>query len=148
MSSLTQTGPARLDQPLYDASPRQAFVRFWKKYATFTGRAGRAEFWWWWLVNLLVNIVFNILAFATGGYGMQMDQTYATPSAGAVVVFILWGLWALATIIPNLALFARRLHDVNLRAWWILIGLVPVGGIVLLVMAALTPNPAGARFDR
>ncbi|WP_245635854.1 DUF805 domain-containing protein [Herbiconiux solani] len=137
-----------LDAPYYDAPFGAAVSRFWKKYATFTGRAGRAEFWWWWLVNLLVNIVFNILAFATGGYGMQMDQTYATPSAGAVVVFILWGLWALATIIPNLALFARRLHDVNLPAWWILIGLVPVGGIVLLVMAALTPNPAGARFDR
>lgn len=46
-----------LAQPLYGASPGRSVRRFWLKYATFTGRASRAEYWWVWLVNGLISTV-------------------------------------------------------------------------------------------
>ncbi|MCZ2404793.1 DUF805 domain-containing protein [Paenarthrobacter sp. Z7-10] len=62
---------------------------------------------------------------------------------------VLAGLWGLATIIPSLALLARRLHDGNFSAWLILIGLVPfLGVIALLVLTLLPSNPQGQRFDQ
>jgi len=145
----TAPGATPLDAPYYEAPFGEAVSRFWKKYATFSGRASRSEYWWWHLVAFIVSAIFNGLAFALGGYGLQLDQSYAPPSAGAVVVFVIWGIWALATIVPTIAVLARRLHDGNFSAGWILIGLVPfVGSIVLLVMTLLPPNPEGSRFDR
>lgn len=144
-----QTSAIPLDAPYYGAPIGEAVSRFWKKYATFSGRASRSEYWWWYLVSVIVNNVFNVLAFALGGYGLQMDGRYATPGAGASVVFVLWGIWALATIIPGLALLIRRLHDTDRSGFWVLISLVPiVGSIIVLVFTVLGPNPTGARFDR
>jgi uncharacterized membrane protein YhaH (DUF805 family) len=138
-----------LDAPCYGASIGTAFSRFWQKYATFSGRASRSEYWWWYLIAIIVNTVFNILSFSLGGYGVQMDGTYAPPTAGATVIYVLWGIWALATIIPGLALLVRRLHDTDRSGFWVFLGLVPfVGGIIVLVFTILGPNPAGARFDR
>ena len=137
-----------LSQPLYGASLGDAVRRFFKKYATFTGRASRSEYWWWYLVSIVIAIVFNILSFGTGGYGLQIDGGYAPPRALSIVVWVIWGIWALATIVPGLALTVRRLHDTDHSGWWILIGLVPlVGPIVLLVFLLSAPVPAGARFD-
>jgi uncharacterized membrane protein YhaH (DUF805 family) len=138
-----------LDAPYYGAPFGEAVSRFWKKYATFTGRAGRAEYWWWYLVSFVVNNVLSSLALALGGYGIQPDGRFAPPSAGAVVVFVIWGLWVVATLVPSIALLARRLHDTDRSAGWIFIGLVPfVGGIIILVFTLLAPVPSGARFDR
>ena len=140
---------ASLDEPYYNAPLGVAVRRFWTKYATFTGRASRSEYWWWALVSTLVSLVFNILSFVLGGYGYQLGGSYATPSAGATVIFVIWGIWAAATIVPGLALLARRLHDTDHSALWILITFVPlVGPIILLVFTLSAPVPAGARFDR
>jgi len=146
----TPTAPSvPLDAPYYNAPFAVAFTRFWQKYATFSGRASRSEYWWWYLVAFVVNLVFNLLSFLLGGYGYQLDQSYAPPSAGAIVVFSLWAVFGLVTIVPSLALLARRLHDTDHSAGWIFIALVPfVGGIILLVFTLMGPNPAGARFDR
>lgn len=149
MTTSTPAGSVPLDAPYYNAPLSAAFTRFWKKYGTIAGRASRSEYWWWYLVAVIVNTVFNVLALALGGYGIQTDGTYAPPGAGAVVIFILWGLWALATIVPGISLLGRRLHDTDRSAFWIFIGLVPfVGGIILLVFTLLPPVAAGARFDR
>ncbi len=150
MTSAAPVAPASvpLDQPYYAAPFSEAVSRFWKKYSVFTGRAGRAEYWWWYLVTVIVNTVFNTAAFLLGGYGIQLDGTYAPPGAGAIVVFVLWGIWAVATFVPGFALLARRLHDTDHSALWILIGFVPVvGGIILLVYTLTAPVPSGARFD-
>lgn len=152
----TEQQPAAIGQstiplwaPFYGASIGVAWSRFWKKYATFSGRASRSEYWWWYLIQFIVNGVLSGLAAALGGYGVQMNGTMAPPSGGAVAIYIIWGLWGLATIIPGLALTVRRLHDTNHSGGWIFIALVPiVGGIILLVFTLLPSEPAGARFDR
>lgn len=71
-----------------------------------------------------------------------------TPGPSAVG-YLLSAVWGLGVLVPSLALAVRRLHDVNLSGWLLLLGLVPVlGGIAVLVMALLPPNPAGQRFDQ
>ncbi|MFG6474918.1 DUF805 domain-containing protein [Microbacterium sp. P06] len=136
--------------PLYGASFGQAFVRFWKKYATFSGRASRSEFWWWYLANVCV-ILFLYAFMAIGAvagatYDPVTESSQPGPLIGVGAALLV--LWSLATIVPTLALSWRRLHDTNRSgAFWFL-GFVPfVGGIILLVFFILDSNPEGARFD-
>lgn len=148
MSNSTIEPP--LAQPYYGAPIGAAVTRFFKKYATFSGRASRSEFWWWVLVMFIVGTVLNVLAAATGGVG-SVDEygMMATPSGIGLVFYIVYIIWSLATIVPYLALVVRRLHDSDKSGFWIFIGLVPlVGGIVLLVFMLTGPKPEGARFDR
>jgi uncharacterized membrane protein YhaH (DUF805 family) len=142
----TTAGQASLDAPLRGASFGQAFSRFFKKYATFHGRASRSEFWWWFLASTVISGVLYGIAAATGGM-MDFNDGMATPRWG--FASILYSLWGLAILIPWLALSWRRLHDTNRSGAWWFIGLIPVvGGIILLVFFLLQPDPAGARFDR
>lgn len=143
-------GETPLSAPLYGASFGQAFKRFWQKYATFTGRASRSEYWWWYLASAIVGLVLYILYFALAVPGATTDPTtgMTSPGAGGIFPAILLILWGLATIVPQLALIVRRLHDANYAGPFIFLGLIPfVGGIILLVFTLLPSNPAGARFD-
>lgn len=93
------------------------------KYATFTGRASRPEFWWWVLAVFLVQIITQIIDAALFGP--------ATPDGGGGQPLSL--LVSLAILLPALAVSARRLHDIGRSAWWLLLCLVPlVGALVLL----------------
>jgi uncharacterized membrane protein YhaH (DUF805 family) len=135
-----------LDKPYYGATIGIAARRFFKKYATFSGRASRSEYWWWTLIAVLVSFVLNIISFAVGGGGVGTREDM-TP--GATVVTIIAGFWVLATIVPSLALIWRRLHDTNRSGAWYLLILIPlVGAIILLVFFVGESKPEGQRFDR
>lgn len=138
-----------LSQPLYGASLGDAVRRFFAKYATFTGRASRSEFWWWYLVSFVVTVVLQILATATGGAGaIAADGTPQAPGAGYWIFTILLLIWGLATIVPTIALLVRRLHDGNFSGFFAFLALVPiVGGLIVLILAILPSKPEGARFD-
>lgn len=95
-----------------------------KKYATFTGRSRRREYWMFALIHTLIYI-------ALWGAGFFVDV--------AALVAIVYGL---ALLIPNLAATVRRLHDTGRTGWWVLIALVPfIGLIVLIVFLALDSQP-------
>ncbi|MGO4856216.1 DUF805 domain-containing protein [Arthrobacter sp. 2MCAF14] len=138
-------GPVPLWYPYYGAPIGEAARRFFKKYATFTGRASRSEYWWWALISGVVAIILNIIISA----GATVSDTGAmVPGPGAVIGYILLVIWGLATLIPSLALVVRRLHDVNFSGWMILLGLVPfLGGLALLIFMILPSKPEGQRFD-
>ena len=154
-----QPGEVALSQPLYGATIGQAVRRFWKKYATFTGRASRAEFWWWFLVSYLISFVLGIVGQAiagpqppppTSGASEAEAMQYFSSVLGwiAQASIVSW-IWALATFVGTLALSTRRLHDTNRSGWWYLIALVPlVGAVVLIVFWAKAPKPEGQRYDR
>ncbi|WP_284752591.1 DUF805 domain-containing protein [Arthrobacter sp. efr-133-R2A-120] len=128
-------GGVSLELPHYGAPPIEAVKRFWKKYTVFHGRASRSEYWWWVLASAIVSGVINAVG--------------ATGSGNTSTSTALGGLWFLATIMPSLALAARRLHDANLSAFFLLLALIPVlGWIALLVFVLLPANPRGQRFDR
>ena len=136
------TAPAPLDQPLYGATLGQAFSRFWKKYATFSGRASRSEFWWVALISAVLGILFYVIELAAAGWNPTAATADVT-DPGDILNYI----WSLATLVPSLALSVRRLHDVDRSGWWVLLGLVPVvGWIILIVWNASAAKPAGRRF--
>ena len=101
-------------------------------YVTFTGRARRSEYWYFVLFNVIAQVVAGILDNAVfQGAGVL----------GAVV--------SLALLLPGLAVSVRRLHDVGRSGWWLLIGLVPVVGIIVLIVWYVArgddgPNRVGA----
>lgn len=102
-----------------------------KKYADFTGRASRTEFWMFFLVNAVIELVLSFIDMRTG-------MVNATMSVG-----LLSGLYGLAVLLPGIAVTARRLHDTSRSGWWMLISLVPIlGGLVLLVFLVLDSTPA------
>lgn len=106
------------------------YLAVWKKYAVFAGRARRKEYWHFWLFNILITLV---LAIITTVMGFVSRGT----SLGLIGSCLLC-LYGLAVLIPGLAVSVRRLHDTGKSGWWLLIGLVPfVGGIVLLVFMVL-----------
>jgi uncharacterized membrane protein YhaH (DUF805 family) len=91
------------------------------KYADFNGRARRSEYWWWILFTVLVGIVASIIDAILGtgnGSGSGLIQSIAN----------------LALLLPSLAVGARRLHDTDRSAWWLLLWLaICVGWIVLII---------------
>lgn len=140
-------GEPPLWAPHYGASFPVAAKRFFTKYATFSGRASRSEYWWWTLAAVAVSIVLNIII----GMGTTTSSLSSTPDFGPAAIFgyVLLGIWGLATLVPSLALSVRRLHDGNFSGWLLLLLLIPfLGAIAVLVFMILPSNPAGQRFDR
>ena len=108
-----------------------------RRYAEFSGRSRRMEYWMWAVFQFLISIVFQILIFAVGGGAMMAtggDPTAALAAGGAImVIFGLAILISLAFIIPSIAVSVRRLHDTNRTGWWLL---APLGGYVLAFLGA------------
>ena len=117
------------------------YLDAWKNYVNFQGRARRKAYWMFVLFNIIAIIVLGIIE---GVLGLRGQSGYG----------FLSGLYSLAIILPGLAVAVRRLHDTGRCGWWILIGLIPlVGPIVLLVFLVQDsqpgenqygPNPKGA----
>jgi len=86
------------------------------KFATVSGRAGRREFWWFALFQFLVLLV------------------------AAMISDVVSGLAALALLLPGVAVGARRLHDIDKSAWFLLIGFIPLLGHLLLLYWFVQPS--------
>jgi len=152
-----QTGPngePPLWAPWYGISFPNAVKRVFKKYVRFDGRASRSEFWWWYLAQIIVVAVL----YALLGIGGAMSNAQTDPTTGMTtgsfsplywIATVLLGLYGLATIIPNLAISWRRLHDTNMAGPFYFLALIPVvGGIIVLVLFLMPSKPEGQRFDR
>lgn len=103
------------------------------KYATFTGRARRMEYWYFILFNIIVSIVLSLVDSVLGAqlYGVGMLQL----------------IYSLLVLLPALGVAIRRLHDTDRTGWWLLIGLVPVlGTIVLIIFMVLDSTPGPNRY--
>ena len=94
----------------------QAVSTCLRKYVDFSGRAGRPEFWWFFAFQILVMFVS----------GMISD--------------VLNGLTGLALLLPGLAVGARRLHDIGKSAWFLLLGLIPILGFLILLYWFVQPS--------
>lgn len=144
-----QAGEPPLWAPYYGAPIGAAIQRFFKKYAAFSGRASRSEYWWVALALGVIGLVLQILTGILGAAGSTTTSSGNVPGPGAMVGLILIFVFYLAVLVPSIALLVRRLHDGNFSGWLALLGLIPfVGGLAILVFALLPSNPAGQRFDQ
>lgn len=107
------------------------YLQVLKKYADFSGRARRKEYWMFVLFNILFTIVAGILdnvlgiAIAGVGYGP------------------LYGLYSLVLIIPGLAVGVRRLHDIGKSGWMMLVVFIPLVGAIWLIILMVKEGDAG-----
>jgi uncharacterized membrane protein YhaH (DUF805 family) len=99
---------------------QKAVKTCFKKYVEFSGRAARPEFWWFVLFLIVVSVVLGMVS-------RQLE-----------------GLASLVMLLPGLAVGARRLHDIDKSAWWMLLWLIPVLGWIVLIYWAAQPGDAGA----
>ena len=104
------------------------YTKVLKNYVGFSGRARRTEFWMFALFNAIIAGVLNVL--------------WRTTDVG--VFYWLYVLYAVAVFLPSLAVGVRRLHDTNRSGWWILIGLVPLVGAIVLIVFYATEGNRGA----
>ena len=106
-----------------------------KKYAVFTGRARRKEYWFFVLFNLIATIVLSMIDGMLGMYD------------AAAGIGVLSGIYGLGVLIPSIAVGIRRLHDTDRSGWWLLLAFIPlIGAIVLLVFMVLDSTPGDNRF--
>ena len=114
-----------------------------RRYAEFSGRSRRKEYWMFFLLNLLISLAVWMLLALTfiAGLSEEAMMTVMTP------VFILYAIVALALVIPGIAVTIRRLHDTDRSGWTLLLALIPlVGAIVLLVFYCTEGTPGPNRF--
>ncbi len=100
----------------------QAVSTCLRKYVDFSGRSGRPEFWWFFLFQLAVMLV------------------------ASMVSDMLYGIAALALLLPGLAVGARRLHDIGKSAWFLLLGLIPLLGFLVLLYWFVQPSAAANAY--
>ena len=112
------------------------FLMALKNYVGFSGRSRRSEYWYFTLFYLVIAIVLSVLDGIV--FGGSVDGK-GTP--------VLSGLFLLAMLLPSIAVGIRRLHDTDRIGWWLLIGMIPIlGAIVLIVFFVQDSKPGDNRF--
>lgn len=117
------------------------------KYADFNGNAGRPEYWWFALFQALVVGIPTGLAGVLMVASLPMNQGRDLNGpllALAMILLAVASLISLALILPSLAVSARRLHDIGLSGWLLLLTLIPIGGIAIFVMTLLPTKPVAS----
>jgi len=122
-----------------------------KRYADFSGRSRRMEFWMWQVFKFLVGAVFMVIfmvvfgaAFATIGSKdpNQIDAAQLIAASGTVlVIWMIYMIFCLAILIPDIAVGVRRLHDTNRSGWWLL---APIASYFIGIIAVVATAGVGA----
>jgi uncharacterized membrane protein YhaH (DUF805 family) len=108
----------------------QAISSGFSHYVGFSGRAARSEYWYWFLFVIIGYIVTGIIDAVLG-------------------LGFISGLFGLVVLLPGIAISVRRLHDLDRSGWWVLLGLIPVVGAIILIIwfcsrGTLGPNRFGS----
>ncbi len=106
------------------------YIEVLAKYAVFTGRARRKEYWMFFFISLVVILA---LGFLEGLAGIAPESEAS----------LLSGLYALVVLIPSVAVQVRRLHDTGRTGWWLLIGFVPLVGVLVLFALMVQEGEVG-----
>jgi|SRR6185369_2962339 len=113
----------------------QNYIDVLKKYAVFTGRATRAEYWYFFVATIIASIIVSIVQSILG------------------VGNLLGIVYSLATLLPGFGVGIRRLHDTGRSGWWTLLAFIPIIGWIILLIFLVTdstgdneygPNPKGS----
>jgi uncharacterized membrane protein YhaH (DUF805 family) len=109
------------------------YLQVLRSYADFNGRSRRSEYWHFLLVNLIVALVLGFADFVVR----------------KIVGFGLLGtIYALAVLVPGIAVSIRRLHDTDRSGWWLLLAFVPIIGLVLIWFMAEEGSAGTNRYGQ
>ncbi len=100
------------------------YIMVLKKYAVFDGRARRKEYWYFALFSFIISLVLGLI-----------DQ--------AIGINVLGSLYGLAVLLPAVGVSIRRLHDTGRSGWWLLIGLIPLIGTIILIIYMASDSQVG-----
>lgn len=108
-----------------------------KRYADFSGRSRRMEYWMWVLFQFLLYLALWVVFFALAGAALWSNDAGGALAAGAtlIIFLLLYMVIGLALLVPSLAVTVRRLHDTNRSGWWL-------GGFMLAYLALVVVNAA------
>lgn len=95
------------------------YLKVFKKYATFSGRADRKEYWMFVLFNSIIYVLLTFIDIS-----INTGQFFTT-------------IYSLVIFLPMIALTVRRLHDTNHSAWWMLINIIPIIGFIVMLVFAI-----------
>jgi uncharacterized membrane protein YhaH (DUF805 family) len=120
-------------------------LEVFSKYAVFSGRARRKEYWYWYLFNFIVSIFIAVVSVVINlPNGTETDNGLGWFGLFINLVAI---VYSLGIFIPNLAVTVRRLHDTNRSGWWYFISMVPfIGGIILLIYLIEDSSPGDNQY--
>ncbi|MDO6568841.1 DUF805 domain-containing protein [Alteromonas sp. 1_MG-2023] len=105
------------------------YLEVFRKYAVFSGRARRQEYWMFFLFNMIISFVLGFVEGLLGGPG------------------VIGMLYSLAVLIPSIAVSVRRLHDTGRSGWWLLLVFLPlIGALILLVFMVLDGNEGSNEY--
>ncbi len=111
-----------------------------KRYADFSGRSRRKEYWMFVLLQILLLFPLMAIGFVMGGLSDGGE-------GGSILFLLLVGAFGLVFFIPSLAVQVRRFHDQDKSGWFILLGLIPyLGGLILLIFMCLEGTRGHNRF--
>ncbi|MBO6183503.1 MAG: DUF805 domain-containing protein [Chryseobacterium sp.] len=107
------------------------YLKVLNQYADFSGRARRTEYWMYLLFNMIFLIVATILDNVLG-LKFNSESPYG----------FIYLIYSIAVFIPGLAVFVRRMHDIDKSGWWFFIAFIPiVGAIWLIILCAIEGTP-------
>ena len=117
----------------------------YRRYAEFTGRSRRREYWmfvlFYWLVAVVIGAIFGTRQAVT--IGTWYSAQVVTNGTGSTI----GNLFALASLVPSIAVAVRRLHDIDRSGWWLLLVFVPfLGWFTLFIFMCLDGTPGSNRF--
>ncbi|HLR83212.1 MAG TPA: DUF805 domain-containing protein [Paenalcaligenes sp.] len=113
----------------------QWYLSVLQKYAVFTGRARRKEYWFFLLFNIIIFFILSLIDNMLGTFNAQTG------------VGVLSSIYWLAILIPSIAVGIRRLHDTGRTGWWLLLVFIPViGPLIILVLMLLDSQPGTNQY--
>ncbi len=111
-----------------------------KKYATFDGRANRAEFWCFTLFYLVGNLSLLVIGYVFGPY-------YGGGETGLMGLLLI-SIFVLVNVLPSIAVFVRRLHDSGRSGWWYLLNLIPIIGLIAFILFGLAGSQEDNKYGK
>jgi uncharacterized membrane protein YhaH (DUF805 family) len=104
------------------------YVDTWRDYFNFSGRARRKEYWYFQLFHALALVIGEVLVVQSGATG---------------VFTIIFALYFVASIVPEIAVTVRRLHDIGKSGWWYFVSLVPIAGPIWFLVLMCSDGEFG-----
>ncbi len=120
-------------------SPVESIKSVLSKYAVFSGRARRSEYWWFALANGIVSSILYAIAVGPTLVSSYNNGTTTINTGGAV-----YGLYGLAVLLPGLGVLVRRLHDTGRSGWYCWMALIPFAGVFIVLYYLIQEGTAGA----